>query len=159
VPRSRLEEKRQLERENLVAAQRPAIYVGAVASGDSVIKSAAHRNRIAEQENVMAFEMKGAGVWDEVPCIVVKGVCDYADCHKHKGWQNFAAAAAAAAAKAILERYTRTDTRNASTAQASSSDAGPSRRDGPSNHSILNGYGVQHTGSGNFSIGGSMSIS
>ena len=29
--------------------------------------------------------MEGAGDWDEMPCIVVKGVCDYADCHKHKG--------------------------------------------------------------------------
>jgi hypothetical protein len=46
---------------------------------------------------------------DVVPCIVVKGICDYADAHKQKGWQNFAAATAASAAKAILERYTQTD--------------------------------------------------
>jgi nucleoside phosphorylase len=109
VHRDRLDEKRQLDSENSAAAQQPAIHIGAVASGDSVIKSAAHRDRIVRQENVIAFEMKGSGVWDEVPCIVVKGVCDYADCHKHKGWQNFAAAVAAAAAKAILERYTQTD--------------------------------------------------
>ncbi len=63
----------------------------------------------AKKEKVIAFEMEGAGAWDEVPCIVVKGVCDYADCHKHKGWQNFAAATAAAAVKAILERYVQTD--------------------------------------------------
>jgi nucleoside phosphorylase len=109
VQRDRLDEKRQLDSENSAAAQQPAIHIGAVASGDSVIKSAVHRDRIAKQENVIAFEMEGAGVWDEVPCIVVKGVCDYADCHKHKGWQNFAAAVAAAAAKAIFERYTQTD--------------------------------------------------
>lgn len=53
--------------------------------------------------------MEGAGVWDEVPSIVVKGVCDYADSHKHNGWQNFAAATAASVSKAILERYIRTD--------------------------------------------------
>lgn len=53
--------------------------------------------------------MEGAGVWDEVPCIVVKAVSDYADTHKHKGWQNYAAATAASAAKAVLERYTSTD--------------------------------------------------
>jgi len=23
--------------------------------------------------------MEGAGVWDTLPCLVVKGVCDYAD--------------------------------------------------------------------------------
>jgi nucleoside phosphorylase len=74
-----------------------------------VIKSAVHRDKIASQEKVIAFEMEGAGVWDEVPCVVVKGVCDYADSHNYNGWQNFAAATAASAAKAILERYVQTD--------------------------------------------------
>jgi hypothetical protein len=74
VHRNRLDEKQQLESENNVITQQPAIHVGAVASGDSVIKSVAHRNRIAKQENVIAFEMEEAGVWDEVPCVVMKGV-------------------------------------------------------------------------------------
>jgi hypothetical protein len=73
VHRDRLDEKRELERQNSAAAQQPTIQIGAVASGDSVIKSATHRDRIAAKENVIAFEMEGAGVWDEVPCIVVKG--------------------------------------------------------------------------------------
>ena len=44
-------------------------------------------------------------MWDEVPCIVIKGVCDYADSHKNKGWQNYAAATAASVMKAVMERY------------------------------------------------------
>jgi nucleoside phosphorylase len=107
--RDRLDEKRQLEREDSTTAQAPAIHIGAVASGNMLIKSAAHRDKIASQEKVIAFEMEGAGVWDEVPCVVVKGVCDYADSHNYNGWQNFAAATAASAAKAILERYVQTD--------------------------------------------------
>jgi nucleoside phosphorylase len=107
--RERLNEKQQLEQEDNIAAQNPTLHIGAVASGDSVIKSAKHRDAIAESESIIAFEMEGAGVWKEVPCIVVKGVCDYADCHKNKGWQNFAAATAACVAKAILERYIQTD--------------------------------------------------
>lgn len=87
----------------------PVVHVGAVASGDSVIKSAADRDRISEEVGVIGFEMEGAGIWDEVPSIVVKGVCDYADSHKNKAWQDFAAATAASACKAILERYIRTD--------------------------------------------------
>ncbi|KAL7799984.1 hypothetical protein V8C37DRAFT_413978 [Trichoderma ceciliae] len=87
----------------------PAIYIGAIASGDTVMKSGQDRDTIAKKEDVIAFEMEGAGVWEEMPCIVVKGVCDYADCHKNKLWQNFAAAAAASALKAILERYIQTD--------------------------------------------------
>lgn len=79
--------------------------IGAIGSGDSVIRSGEHRDQIAKQAKVVAFEMEGAGVWDEVPCIVIKGVCDYADSHKNKGWQNYAAATAASVAKAVMERY------------------------------------------------------
>ena len=103
--RDRLHDERQLEKDSNDAAQEPVLHLGAVGSGVTVIKSAADRDRIAKKEKVIAFEMEGAGVRDEVPCIVVKGVCDYADCHKHKGWQNFAAATAASGSKAILERY------------------------------------------------------
>ncbi|KAK4246698.1 nucleoside phosphorylase domain-containing protein [Corynascus novoguineensis] len=106
VPRSRLGRKRNLEPE---AAQPPEIFVGRVASGDVVMKSCVHRDKIAREHNVIAFEMEGAGVWDEIPCIVIKGISDYADSHKSKVWQPFAAATAAAVAKAVLERYTRTD--------------------------------------------------
>ena len=84
-------------------------HVGVIASGDLVLKSAIDRERIYQETKAIAFEMEGAGVWDEVPCIILKAICDYADSHKHKGWQNYAAATAAAASKAILERYIRTD--------------------------------------------------
>ncbi|KAH7109696.1 hypothetical protein EDB81DRAFT_588229, partial [Dactylonectria macrodidyma] len=55
------------------------------------IKSVEDRDRVAK-EGVLAFEMEGDGVWDEIPCLVIKGVCDYADSYKHKRWQDFAAA-------------------------------------------------------------------
>ncbi|KAF3012803.1 hypothetical protein E8E14_007171 [Neopestalotiopsis sp. 37M] len=108
VRRDRLEQK-QRQQANSTFIQQPLIHIGSIASGDTVMKSAIHRDNIAQQEDVIAFEMEGAGVWDEMPCMMVKGVCDYADSHKHKGWQNFAAATAAATAKAIIERYTQTD--------------------------------------------------
>ncbi|EHK21121.1 uncharacterized protein TRIVIDRAFT_153334, partial [Trichoderma virens Gv29-8] len=99
VPRQRLERKRHLPWEE---AQCPDIFIGRVASADTVMKSGDHRDQIAKQYNIIAFEMEGAGLWDEVPCIVVKGICDYADSHKNKIWQPFAAATAAAVAKAVL---------------------------------------------------------
>lgn len=101
--------KRRRVQDEQDKATTPAIHIGAVASGDTVMKSGEDRDRIAGQEGVIAFEMEGAGVWEEIPCIVVKGVCDYADCHKNKKWQNYAAATAAAASKAILERYIQTE--------------------------------------------------
>ncbi|KXX76602.1 Kinesin light chain 2 [Madurella mycetomatis] len=83
----------------------PIIHIGLVASGDTVIKSAVTRDRIASKEGVIAFEMEAAGMWEYVPCLVVKGVCDYADSHKNKMWQHYAAATAASVAKAMLMRH------------------------------------------------------
>ncbi|KAF5639447.1 MTA SAH nucleosidase [Fusarium tjaetaba] len=89
--------------------QAPAIHFGPMASGDTVMVSAEHRDRIAAAENIIAFEMEGAGIWQELPCIIVKGVSDFADCEKTKEWQDYAAAMAAATSKAILKRYIHTD--------------------------------------------------
>ncbi|KAE8336390.1 nucleoside phosphorylase domain-containing protein [Aspergillus arachidicola] len=84
----------------------PTIHVGLIASGDTVMKSGQDRDLIAIQDNVIAFEMEGAGVWDSLPCLVVKGVCDYADSHKNKLWQPHAAATGAACMKALLDEWT-----------------------------------------------------
>ncbi|KAL2802965.1 nucleoside phosphorylase domain-containing protein [Aspergillus granulosus] len=79
-----------------------SIYIGPVASADTVMKSGQHRDEIVKREKVIGFEMEGAGVWDNVPCIIIKGVCDYADSHKSKLWQAYAAATGASAARAFL---------------------------------------------------------
>ncbi|KAJ0382563.1 hypothetical protein COL922a_012294 [Colletotrichum nupharicola] len=36
------------------------------------------------------------------PCLVIRGICDYADSHKNDRWQNYAALTAAGYAKALL---------------------------------------------------------
>ncbi|KAG7423139.1 Nephrocystin-3 [Fusarium oxysporum f. sp. raphani] len=81
----------------------PTIHFGLIASGDSVMKSGEDRDREVEARDIVAFEMEGAGVWDILPCIVIKGGCDYADSHKSKVWQRYAAATAAACTKAFLD--------------------------------------------------------
>ncbi|KAI9896032.1 hypothetical protein N3K66_009101 [Trichothecium roseum] len=83
----------------------PEIFIGRVGSGNTVMKSGEERDQIATRHDLIAFEMEGGGAWDEIPCIIVKGICDYADSHKNKTWQDFAAATAASVAKAILGRY------------------------------------------------------
>ncbi|KAL7942766.1 hypothetical protein V8C42DRAFT_139381 [Trichoderma barbatum] len=81
----------------------PDVHFGLIATGDTVMRSGKDRDRIAAQDKVIAFEMEGAGVWETFPsCLVIKGICDYADSHKNKTWQIYAAATAAAAAKAFL---------------------------------------------------------
>ncbi|KAK5213936.1 hypothetical protein LTR41_000128 [Exophiala xenobiotica] len=82
-----------------------SVHFGVMGSGDTVMKSGQHRDRLAKDFGIIAFEMEGAGVWDHFPSIVVKGVCDYADGHKNKNWQRYAAATAAAGMKAFLEQW------------------------------------------------------
>ncbi|KAM5528681.1 phosphorylase superfamily protein [Fusarium oxysporum f. sp. phaseoli] len=94
VPRRRLQAARH--------SPAPAIHFGLMASGDSVMKSGDDRDREVEARDIVAFEMEGAGVWDILPCIVIKGACDYADSHKSKVWQRYAAATAAGCTKAFL---------------------------------------------------------
>ncbi|KAL5603699.1 hypothetical protein FOVSG1_006449 [Fusarium oxysporum f. sp. vasinfectum] len=87
------------------AEHQPAIHFGLMASGNLVMKSGEDRDAIAAREGVIAFEMEGAGVWDTFPCVVIKGACDYADSHKSKSWQRYAAATAAACTKAFLSHW------------------------------------------------------
>ncbi|KAK1655254.1 hypothetical protein BDP81DRAFT_456348 [Colletotrichum phormii] len=108
VPRRHLESQSGIQtgqEKAPVEHQQPLTFIGSVGTGDTVVKSGKDRDRIAREHSLVAFEMKGAGVWDQLPCIIVKGVCDYADSHKNKTWQHYAAATAAAAAKALLHRY------------------------------------------------------
>ncbi|KAF5976072.1 MTA SAH nucleosidase [Fusarium coicis] len=97
------------EVDQAIDIQAPAIHFGPMASGDTVMVSAEHRDRIAAAENIIAFGMEGAGIWQELRCIIVKGVSDFADCEKTKEWQDYAAAMAAATSKAILKRYIHPD--------------------------------------------------
>jgi nucleoside phosphorylase len=83
----------------------PTVHFGLIASGDTVMRSGGRRDDIARQESTIGFEMEGAGAWDVFPCIVIKGACDYADSHKTKAWQRYAAATAAAYTKAFLEYW------------------------------------------------------
>ncbi|EXL68716.1 hypothetical protein FOPG_15233 [Fusarium oxysporum f. sp. conglutinans race 2 54008] len=97
------------EQGDICEAQKPLIFLGRFGSGDTVFKSSKDRDGLAERLGIAAFEMESAGLWEDLPCIVVKGVCDYADSHKNKEWQDFAAATSASVVKALLERYIITD--------------------------------------------------
>ncbi|KAF4633956.1 hypothetical protein G7Y89_g4154 [Cudoniella acicularis] len=89
-------------REDRADSTIPEIHYGNIASGNSVIKNAEDRDRLAKRDNVICFDMEAAGLMDDLPCLVIRGICDYADSHKNKQWQPYAAAAAAAYAKVLL---------------------------------------------------------
>ncbi|RYO94041.1 hypothetical protein DL766_004096 [Monosporascus sp. MC13-8B] len=80
----------------------PIIHYGLIASGNRIIKDAKERDRLARKHGILCFEMEAAGVMNTLPCLVIRGISDYADSHKNKIWQEYAAATAAAYAKLLL---------------------------------------------------------
>lgn len=84
------------------AESAPQIHYGNIASGNEVVKDGVTRDKIAKAEGVICFEMEAAGLMDNFPCLVIRGICDYADSHKNKIWQPYAAVTAAALARELL---------------------------------------------------------
>lgn len=80
----------------------PMIHYGIIASSNSLMKNAEIRDKMSAEEDVLCFEMEAAGLMDDFPCLVIRGICDYSDTHKNKNWQGYAAAVAAAFAKELL---------------------------------------------------------
>lgn len=80
----------------------PMIHYGAIASGNQVMRNGAQRDNIAQQLDAVCFEMEAAGLMDILPCLPIRGICDYSDSHKNKEWQRYAAATAAAYARELL---------------------------------------------------------
>jgi hypothetical protein len=79
------------------------VHYGLIASGNQVIKHGTKRDEISKDlGGALCFEMEAAGLMNNFPCLVIRGICDYADSHKNKQWQEYAAATAAAFAKELL---------------------------------------------------------
>ena len=97
----------ECDKEQLIARpdrdeDEPVIHYGNIASGSSVVRDALKRDNLGKDCGALCVEMEAAGLMDEFDCLVIRGICDYADSHKNKHWQRYAAAAAAAYAKELL---------------------------------------------------------
>jgi nucleoside phosphorylase len=91
-------------RERSQEEDNPAIHYGLIASANQLMKDAVARDTLAAEKDVLCFEMEAAGLMNRFPCLVIRGICDYADSHKNKEWQGYAAMVAAAYAKDLLCR-------------------------------------------------------
>ncbi|KAL2844259.1 hypothetical protein BJX68DRAFT_277842 [Aspergillus pseudodeflectus] len=80
----------------------PVIHYGLIASGNQVMKDAITRDRLKHDLDILCFEMEAAGLVNDFPCLVIRGISDYADSHKNDMWRYYAAATAAAYAKELL---------------------------------------------------------
>jgi len=82
--------------------QHPKFHYGVIGSANLVVKDARLREELRRASGILCVEMEAAGLMDSFPCLVIRGICDYADSHKNKAWQPYAAAVAAAYMKELL---------------------------------------------------------
>jgi nucleoside phosphorylase len=85
------------------ADDNPVIHYGIIATGSAVVKYAPARDEIRQKHREICLEMEAAGLMNNFPCVVIRGISDYADSHKNDQWQPYAAATAAACAREFLE--------------------------------------------------------
>ncbi|KAJ1709082.1 hypothetical protein NYO67_8749 [Aspergillus flavus] len=80
------------------------VHYGNIASGNTVLKDAIVRDKFANDPelNILCFEMEAAGLMNTIPCLVIRGICDYCDSHKNDDWHKYAALTAAAYARGLL---------------------------------------------------------
>ncbi|KAL9477552.1 hypothetical protein ACSS6W_007393 [Trichoderma asperelloides] len=81
------------------------VHYGLIASDSSVVRDGLYRNKLNRHfgNEVLCIEMEAAGLMNNFPCLVIRGISDYADSHKNDSWQPHAAAMAAAYAKEFLQ--------------------------------------------------------
>ena len=80
----------------------PSVHYGLVASADTLLRDGELRDEMHKKHGVLCFEMEAAGLANRIPCLAICGIADYADTHKNKQWQPYAAVTAAAYARDLL---------------------------------------------------------
>ncbi|KAJ4246287.1 hypothetical protein NW762_013638 [Fusarium torreyae] len=93
-----------VQRPERVDEENTKVHYGLVASANQLMKDALIRDSLAEENDVLCYEMEAAGLMNHFPCLVIRGICDYSDSHKNKEWQGYAAMVAAAYTKDLLNR-------------------------------------------------------
>jgi nucleoside phosphorylase len=101
----------QIEKRNTRGDNYPRIHYGIVASGNQVVKDSYLRDNLRENDEALCVEMEAAGIMNNFPCLVIRGICDYADSHKNDEWHKYAATTAAAYAKELLSHVSVSQTR------------------------------------------------
>ncbi|KAK8064707.1 hypothetical protein PG994_007345, partial [Apiospora phragmitis] len=80
----------------------PQVHYGTIGSSNMVVEDTKTRDKLRDIMGILCVEMEAAGLMEAFPCLVVRGISDYADSHKNKKWQLYAAATAAAYTKELL---------------------------------------------------------
>lgn len=106
----------------------PKVHYGIIASGSVVVKNAEDRENLIRHHpsgsKCLCYEMEAAGLMNNFPCLVIRGICDYSDSHKNDVWRSYAALVAAAFAKELLVNMARDTVEGAAMAKDLMKDRG-----------------------------------
>ncbi|OJJ45102.1 hypothetical protein ASPZODRAFT_144407 [Penicilliopsis zonata CBS 506.65] len=82
----------------------PVIHEGTIASGDAKMADGTTRDRVNQEYRnaIFCFDTEAAGLMNSLPCLVVRGISNYADAHGNDGWRLRAIATASSYAKALI---------------------------------------------------------
>ena len=102
----------------------PKIFIGTIASGNTLLKDPTIRDRLRNDLSAKAVEMEASGVADaswinEINYFAIRGTCDYCDGNKNDVWQKYAAIISAAYTKALLASIPGTGAENEASNTAS----------------------------------------
>ncbi|KAK0848237.1 hypothetical protein LTS02_014143 [Friedmanniomyces endolithicus] len=84
------------------AGEYVVVHRGTIAAGEKVMRNGIERDQLAKENGLLCFEMEAAGALNDFPCLVIRGISDYSDSHKHDKWHGYAAAVAAAYARELF---------------------------------------------------------
>ncbi|KAF7511464.1 hypothetical protein GJ744_004653 [Endocarpon pusillum] len=61
----------------------PRIHYGTIGSANIVVKNLVVRDELKGDMKILYVQMEAAGLMNDFPCLVIRGICDYADSHKN----------------------------------------------------------------------------
>ena len=67
--------KRLAHRPERLEKEEPLVFYGTIGSANQVLRDAQVRDELNRQTGIMCFEMEAAGLMDNFPCIVIRGIC------------------------------------------------------------------------------------
>lgn len=111
---SRCDTEKQIQRKERKVPG-PRFHYGIIGSGNTLVKGSAGRDEVVGRipGRCLCLEMEAAGLMNDFPCLVIRGICDYADSHKNDQWQPYAALTAAAISRELLHFVPREDVEKA----------------------------------------------
>ncbi|KAJ5646391.1 hypothetical protein N7490_002763 [Penicillium lividum] len=100
---SSADETKLVYRPNRPYYDRIRVHSGKIGSTDKITRDAGARDDIGNKIGILCSKEEPASPANTLPCLHIRGICDYADSHTNNVWKGYAAASASIYAKQLLQ--------------------------------------------------------